>query len=162
MTKRTIPEASSDTRFLYQRLIKVEAGETITYDELSKEIGRNVRKARYLLASARRMALSNDRVVFGTIRGVGLRRMDNSGIVGSVESRTKRIRNQARKGLKELGCVDGELSRDDTVKHNVGVSVFSVLSEITKPKSIKRLEGKVEATQASLPLAKTLDAFKEK
>ena len=71
MTK-TIGETSADSRFLAERLAKVEPKGEVTYDELSEVIGRNVQNgARSSLATARKIACRDHKIVFGVDRGKG-------------------------------------------------------------------------------------------
>ncbi len=158
---RTIPEVSIETRLLYQRLVRAEIGEVINYKELTEIIGRPAQEGgRGVLSSARRMAIRENKVKFGTITNVGLKRLNDSEIVAGTEHRLRHIGRTARRGLKDLACATGELSHEDVVKHNTGATLLAMLLETTRPHKIKRLEGAVATAQDQLPLAKTLEAMK--
>jgi hypothetical protein len=74
-----------------------------------------------------------------------------------------KIRRASRREGKRIthGVRDfNALPNDLKIKHNAAVSMFGVFEHMTKPTQIKKLEGKVEQAHESLPLAKTLEAFK--
>lgn len=161
--KRAIQELGIDTKALINRLLKCEIGEFVAYKELGDIIGRPVQgKANGLLQSARRYVLRERQFVFGTIHKQGLRRLNDVEKVQTSEHYTRMAHNVARKGMKVLTAVDNfdNLPNDIKIKHNTYASVFGALHAITTKPSIKKLEGKVEAAQEKLPLAKTLEAFK--
>ena len=80
--KRTINEVSADTLALYEALKDITIDGMITYANLSDLIGRDVQsEAIGSLTTARRMCQREDQIVFSPVRGVGLKRLDDSGIV---------------------------------------------------------------------------------
>lgn len=158
--KRAIQETSVDTRLLYQRLQSMGPAEEISYEDLSAVIDRDVRNgARHNMESARHMAQRIDGMIFDCVRGVGLKRLDDSGIVKTADSRMKRIRGQARRGVKALACATGELGNDDLIKHNAAMSIMGAILHATKQKTRNLIERKVADIKESLPLAKTLRLF---
>jgi hypothetical protein len=160
--KRSIPEISVDARLLYERLKQVGVGETIRYEELDAVVDRDVRNGAHgVMTTARRRAQNIDQIVFGTIRGVGLKRLNDAEIVDTGQSQIDAVRRRARRAFTILTCVSDfdALPAESKVKHNTYASMFSVLSNVTKPGQIKKVEQHVERTQAELPLARVLEAL---
>lgn len=164
MSKRSIPELSIDTQTLERELAAVVVGDTIAYDDLTAVIGRNVQNgAAHLLQTARRRLQRERQIVFEPVHGEGLKRLDDIGIASSGESARVRMHNLARRTRQKLGCVQDfdALPNDVKIKHNVAMSIFGALSEVTRSASIKKLEGHVaNGKHDALPTAKFLDAMK--
>lgn len=163
MDKKSIQELSIDSRVLYDRLIKMSYDQNfISYKDLSKIIGRNIQdEARGNLATARRMALREDGMVFGVVRNKGLKLLNDIETVNTGEDTLHRISRISRKGAKQVISIsdfDG-LPNDIKSKHNAILSVLGAFRAITKPKAIKRLEAKIGIVRKQLPVAKTLRVF---
>lgn len=159
--KRAVPELSVDTQVLERLLRAAPAGAVVTYDEMSKAIGRDVQNgARHLVQSARRRLLAQERIVFGVVTDVGLKRLDDHGIVGTAGQRLKHIHRTATVGAREMSAVQdfAALPNDEKIRHNTAASVYGVLRHVTKEKTLAKLEA---ATAEKLPLAKMLEAVKE-
>ena len=162
MTKRTIQELSIDSRTLYDRLVKIENNEFITYLALTDTIDRNVQhEARGNLNTARNMARREHGIVFGVVMGEGLKRLKDEEIVGVGMKSVKAIGRASRRAIGKLICVKDfdNMPMNTQVKHNTMLSVLGVMSAIAKPKKIEALENVVATAQKRLPLSKTLEAF---
>lgn len=162
---KAIREISVDSQVAMKRLSQAKVGQTITYDELSTLLGRNVqREARYCLQTACRRLLTDERMVFEAVRGVGMKRLDDVGIVDVGQHYIRRVHNTARRGAKKLMCVQefDKLPNDKKVEHNASLSVLGMLNHVTKNKEIAKIEKKVEQASGQLPLAKMLEHFQSK
>jgi len=97
-------ELSAETLAVLNRLKEAPIGETVTYDDLSAAIGRDIRRHRHVLYSALRVALRDDGLLFGTVRGVGYQRVpaEDAHHVG-VDAR-KGIRRRARRSSKRIAA----------------------------------------------------------
>ena len=162
-TQRSIPEMSIDTRLLIELLEKAEEGQTIDYSEMEQAIGRDVRDgARGNLQTARRRLRDDKGIQFGTVQGIGIKRLTDVEVVDSRQSRLDHIRRTSKVAVKELAAVDFDTLPNETkVRHNAYFSMFGALHQVTKANNVKRLETKVGEAQSQLSLARTLDAFKE-
>ena len=99
--KKTIAEISVDARLLHQRLQSVGVGETVSWEELSQVIGRDVTagsKGYGPLSTARKRALNDDGMVFDAIPKVGLKRLTDAEIVNTGQATVDKVRRAARKG----------------------------------------------------------------
>lgn len=161
--KRAVPELSVDTQTIERLLWEIAVGDTVPYATLSKAIGRDVQhSARHILQSACDRALKEKRMVFAPVVGVGMKRLDDVGIVSTGASTIRRIFNLSRRGLRRLAAVADfdALPNEQKVKHNLTMGQLGMLSHATKSTTVKKLEAKAGNGQP-LPTAKFLDAMRE-
>lgn len=160
---KVIPALSVDARMVFERLVTVSVGETVTYDELTKLIGRDTQNGgRPVVASARRKAMNEQRMVFAPIKNVGFKRLNDIEIVDTAEADLSKVRRAARRAGKRIAMVDFDrLPNDRKIRHNTYMSMFGALHSMTTQASVKALEKKVNESQAALPLAKTLEVFQK-
>jgi len=160
---KSIAEISADTRLLYQRLLKLRYDEVVTYDELSRILGRDVRKSsRSNLTSARKMAIQ-DGIVTDAVRKVGIKRLTDERTVectGTVMR--KRIRRACHRSARRLTAVRFDNLSDNLKQiHNAELSQLGALAEFSKDKVTKRIRSMVgSAENEQLAIAQTLDAWK--
>lgn len=163
--KKTISEISVDARLLHQHLAASKVGDTLTWEDMGKVIGRDVRPGSTgygALHTARNRAQMDDGMVFDAIAKVGLKRLSDAEIVNTGQSAIDRVRRAARKGAKRLLSVKdfGSLPNDLKVKHNAYASLLGAVAQISQSSKVTQLEAHVQNARAALPLAKTLEVFK--
>lgn len=160
--KKSIGHISVDAQLLYDKLATLNIGDRLGYAELSKLIGSDVQEdARGRLQTAIRKLRNDDRIVIGTVRGEGVERLDDSGIIGEGDRVIKHIGKAARRGAKIILCVkdfDG-LPNDMKIKHNSRLSALGALAQMSKGSSIKSIEGKVAEKQGKIGMEETLRLF---
>lgn len=160
--QKSIQELSIDSRVLYDRLISVQEQGFVSYKELSEIVGRNVQKEAYgNLSTAKKMAMREDRMIFGSIMNEGLKRLNDVETINTGEGVLGKIRRASKKGIRTVSCIAdyNSLPNESKIKHNATLSALGVLNAITRPNKMKQLEAKVEIAQKTLPVAKTLLAF---
>ncbi|OMQ63521.1 hypothetical protein AQ709_13880 [Burkholderia pseudomallei] len=147
---------SADSAALVSRLKEASVGEVVSYEALSKIVGRDVQSvASGALHSARHIVQREVRVIFGVIRGVGLKRLSSEEIVDASTKDRHKIRRHAIRSARKLVCVDyDQLTPSKQVKHNAELAAFGVLQEITTEKAVERISKKVEETKSTLPIAR--------
>ena len=146
---------SSDSVAVMRVLEHVAIGEVVSYATISEAIGRDITKFRNALESARRAVQRDKQMIFDVVRGIGMARLNDSDIVDLSDKARAHVRRHARRTAKKLVCVNYEaLSREKQTKHNAALSMFGVISELSSPGSVKRLEQRIEQTGSSLPAAK--------
>lgn len=163
--KPTIRELAYDTRLLYDQLKGLPFGEVLPYEAMTKLLGRDIRdEAHGNLQSARRMLLNHDGIVIGTVRKVGVKKLNDQEIVITGEDASKHVRRSARRALRRLAAVrDYEaLPAESKISHNTFASALAAVVALAKPAGLKRIETEVRRTAAQLPLARTLAAFAKK
>jgi|GEM_PF-2060136 len=159
---KTIMELNTDTEQLIKQLRQIEVGQIISYKELSEIIGRDVqRSASGSLYSARRILQRDEEIVFNTIRNIGLERLNDVGVVGTISSSTKRIHRESERGLKRGACVQhyDRLPNDKKVEYNANMSNLGMLRLVTKPSKMRALETSVKKEQGKLSVGRTLAVF---
>lgn len=164
-TTKTIAETSIEARLLYARLNKTEAGELIPYGELSEIAGRDVKPggdAYFALYRARAMCEREDGIVFECARSVGIKRLDDAGIIATATSDFRSIGRRAKKAMRRIAQADYQaLGDEDKATHNAAISALGAVRLFTKPASIKRIEAAVKNTQGALPVGRALELFKK-
>lgn len=147
---------SADSAALVAELRKAVVGTTVSYETLSQAIGRNVQNsASSALQSARHVVQREFRMVFSTIRGSGLKRLNDSDIVDLSDKAREHARRHAKRTARKLVCVDYDaLPKAKQTKHNAALSMFGVLAEIATDKAQGRLEKRISDVGQQLPGAK--------
>ena len=156
---RTINEKSADTGKLENLLREVAVGATVSYNDMSKSLGRDVRIfCKGNLSSARRILLNQDGVVFDAIRNVGYKKLNGPETVQIATSGRQKISRAARKVIKQLLTVDYEqLDTTNKRTHLALSSQMGAVSMFAKTATTKKIEAKVEGSQ--LAIGETLRMF---
>lgn len=164
MSKNPRFKRSYDTSLLVLFLEEYQGrnGSVITYDEMSAKLGRNVRtEARTVLGSAMRILLSEKNMVFDTVLGVGIKLLDDGGIVAKGTTYQAKARRVAQRGAKVLSAVDfNSLSPDQKRQHNASAGILAVIDLFTSTAAVKKISEAVGKAQAALPTPKMLELFR--
>lgn len=154
-------ELSADAKILKSVLAEAKVGDTITYETLSKAIGRDVREhARSALGTARHGVLRDNKIVFGVQNNVGLVRLNDVEIVKTTESDRRKMHRTAGRALRRLESADYEaLDNDSKRSHIVASAQFGVLRSLSTSASTKKIESKVSGSSDALPIGETLKLF---
>jgi hypothetical protein len=157
---KMLHEKSSDTKILENVLNEAKVGDTITYADLSKAIGRDVRThAQGALNTARKTMLANG-MVFGTERTVGLTRMNDFQIVDSIESDRLRVQRIGKRSITKLGKVKFEsLDNDQKRKHTTMAAQMGAITMFAAKSSTNKIESSVKANSETLAIGETLSLF---
>jgi len=152
-------EKSADTKVIESVLAEAKIGDTITYETLSKAIGRDVRQfASGALNSARRTMLNEKGMVFGTENNVGLKRLDDSQIVNASEDDRRKMHRMSNRAIRKLGCVNFDgLSKENKQKHLTASAQFGALQMFSTASTNKKIEQKVE--EKTMPVGDVLKLF---
>lgn len=152
---------SIDSRQIADRLGQLRPGEHVTYEELSRLIGRDVRRfAISCLATAIRQHL-REGVVFAALRGQGIKRLDDAELVGVGDRSLNHIRRHARKSAHKLASFRDfdALPKDDKARVLAMQSALGAVLMFSKPEAIRRLQSGVQKSMKELPIGKTLKLF---
>lgn len=151
---------SLETKIVFDRIVKLETNELVTYEELERITGKEIRQLRGALGTARRRARREHRMVFGTVRKEGLRRLDDDGIVDRSLSTLSRLGKVVREGAKDMRCVEyGSLTDAGKAGYNARMSVLGAVGMMTSAPSLKRVEAGSVKAQRALDLSETLRLF---
>jgi hypothetical protein len=96
-------ERSPDTEAVIIALRGVN--EEATYEGLAKQANLRLPRLKEVLPSARQI-LRREKILFGTITGVGVKRLADTDKVRKSEHNKKRMANAAKRGIKELDTIE--------------------------------------------------------
>jgi len=131
-------EISPDVSALAEALRRVSPGSLITFDALSKTIGRDITRCRHLLVSARRIAARDYGAVFGSERGAGYVRLTINQLPGIGSTARTRVRRVARMGAKfiRFGADRANIVEPETQrKLNSELSSLALIEHIATDKA---------------------------
>jgi hypothetical protein len=97
----------AETELLIKHLQSATIGQVFTYQEMNTVCKEDVQIRNTILSTARRTLLRPPhRMVFGTLTGIGIKRLSDEEIPDVAEDAVKRSKGIARRGLKKLNCAD--------------------------------------------------------
>jgi hypothetical protein len=155
-------QRSAQTEKLIEVLRVASIGEQITYARLSDAIGEDVQSKRHYLTSATRV-LESEGIVFGTVIGLGVRRLAAADLPKVGQTAIDRTRRTAKRGSKRMGLVDRMNDVEPTVLADVRAkrSLLNLIAHFTGASSQRRAEEAVRQTTGPVPPMKLLDAFRK-
>lgn len=153
---------SIDTSLLISRLKDLPVGTFVSYEDLSKHIGRTVTGSTGSLQSARRALLAEEGAIWDCCPGEGIQRLSDDQIATSRQASVRtRIKNVANKASKEYGCVNLEKVKDKEA-FLAAMSYAGLIAQVSKQRSMKKLEAKVDTSDPQpLSIGVSLDALKQ-
>jgi hypothetical protein len=147
-----------------QALIEYAKGkEKVTYEEMSEQIGRDIRKVRHYWETARKALQNDHKIHFVCVPNVGYQRVTHDrAVVDTCESHRKRKVSSARRTMKKLTAVDyDKLDAESKQAHQLRATLCFIELESEKKKTHKRIGAAIDELGCkALPLGKTLELFK--
>ena len=130
-------EKSAATQSIFT-ILKGVNGE-VSYEVIVAATGLPLDKLRGALTSARR-ALEREKIVFATVRGVGLRRLGDGEKVRSTERIKASIRRSSKRGIRRLDAVDDvtALAGPDQISATINRTLFETIRSHTSPAQTAR------------------------
>lgn len=159
--KKPLFEASIEARLMADRFAKAAIGETVSYDELTKIIGQNVRgqHIRARLHTALKRVLRDNGIVFAVVANEGYKRLADGELPKLGEVSIRKIGREANRTMKKMGCADfSKMTNAELAAFNASASHLGLLAEVTKPRVSKAIEAATAKTQQQLPTAKAIEA----
>jgi len=152
---------SADTINLHAVLIATQVNHVVGYDKLSDAIGKPVTGSTGALRSARRIAQNEDRQVFGVIRSVGLKRLDDEGVIEFADEKTTRVRRGAWRARRVVAIADVSKLKATSRQRAIALaSVLSVVVDLARERSLLTVgQATVGGSAGSLPIKATLRAL---
>lgn len=149
-----------DATTLVKRLETCEVGTIIPYSELNKLIGGDVQlKNHGALTTARKILLREQRIVFGVVHGVGLKRLKPSEVVEQESTTISKIKRASRRSMTRLAATDYEaLNADEQAKHRLVSATLGAVALCTGTKAQHRLEQQARSS-AALDIGSALKLF---
>lgn len=154
-------QAAIETETLIDRLSATNVGDLLAYAELSALIHADVQDAGAGYLRSARKHLLRQRVAFVTIRGVGIKRANDTEIVGDGHSRTARVRRAARRNVVILDCAEPDrLSPQDRYRRAALTAQNVIAAKATGSQANVRLRALAESKQAAaLPTGEAASQF---
>lgn len=154
-------QKSNDTKVLENVLKEVAVGSVVTYEDLSRAIGRDVREFAYqALQSARRALVRESRIVFGVETSIGLVRLNDSGIVKCTEQDRKLIQRRANRTIEKLHCAEFEkLTNEEKRQHVTASAQMGAISMFASKAASKKIASSVKDQSSVIPIGETLKLF---
>jgi hypothetical protein len=131
-------ETSAVTQQLYHLLRGVN--DEIAYERIEQDAGHPLAEIRGALSSARRALERDEKIVFATVKGVGLRRLTDGEKVRSTEKIKATIRRASKRGVKRLDTVTefGKMSNADQLSATINRTIFEAVRDHTTPAATAR------------------------
>jgi hypothetical protein len=125
----TIGRASVEAIELSKALIATQIGDVLTYTDLNNAAKCDVQVRNYVLQTARRIAQRDKSMVFGTIMGIGIKRLSDDEIPDEGISAIKRSRRIAKNGMAKMNCADiAKMSPETKIKAITTKTVLGLFS----------------------------------
>lgn len=126
---------SPETEILIAELEKLEVGAQVTYHDMHQSTGlpeEQAARLRSCLTTARKHLQKEKRMVFAPVNGVGIKRLDDEGIVSSGKVLVQRANRMLRRGLDRTLCakVSG-LGVEARREYNVVTGTLAALSHVS-------------------------------
>lgn len=158
---KSIPERSEETKMIINLFLGLAPGETITKERVSAALGENVETHIGKIYVARSAVLKESAIVIEAVRCVGWKRLNGREPVYLGEQSRKWIHNKSKRTFQKITCANyNELSAEERIKYNLHASCFGALAAISTARAVKKIEARVQETQARLPLQRVLDLYK--
>ncbi len=151
---------SSDARLLMSHLRTAKVGDEFTYASMSELLKRKVSGGFGPLQTALRRLLKDEDLVFGSIRGVGIKRLGDGEIVDEGATAMQRIRRASRRSFERVNKASfDKLTGEQQKKFTAHVSVMATISHMSTVKQVQQIENKIAQGTRELPLNETLRMF---
>jgi hypothetical protein len=152
---KTQANTSFEARALADLLLQAREGDLLLYTDLEAAVGRDLRKQRYLLATARRIALREGQCVFRAVTRQGLRRLCNHELPAIGEARRQHIRRTGSRAMAELECARfGTLLPQEATKVLAYISVMGAIAALSHATTVSQ----VTRVIANAEMPRRLDA----
>ncbi|KFL31418.1 hypothetical protein JP75_07615 [Devosia riboflavina] len=159
MTSPTF-QMSADARLLMQHMSSATVGQTFTYKELGAVISRDVDGSSGPLRTALRRLLRDEGMVFGTLIGEGVKRLNDEEIVAEGGNAAEAIRRKANRSFERQMKADfSRLPRQTQAKFTAQVSVMASIAMMTTGKALERVAAAASPALKEMPVAATLAMF---
>lgn len=157
---KPIFQMSADARLLMQHLAKKLVGDVVPYEELSGIIDRPIQKTRWALSTALKRLMRDQEKLFGTVAGVGIKRLNDIEIVAEGAHAMAAIRRKAARSIERQMKVDfSALPRTEQARYTAQISIAGAVAMMTRERSVEKVVAIADPGLKELPIAATLKMF---
>lgn len=157
----TLFDRSVQTLALMDRLREVPIGGIVEYDDLTAVIGERIQDNRHYLYSALK-GLQSEGVAFGTVRTVGLRRLQSHEVPTIGDHALVGIRRTSKRARNRMRVIErmNDVSNATRIRINATSSLLGVIEHFTSSPIKKEAEKTAESSV--VPPMKLIDALRSK
>lgn len=150
---------SAEASAIIKRLETANEGDVVTYEELNKLIDGDVQDGRRSALDTARRNLMKRQIVFGTVTGIGIKRLDPSGINERGKHEFGHIRKKTKRTLAMVMCADSSRLNDgERVQHGITVNGLRGVELFTRKSSLQKVEQRI-ISNGSINLGETMKLF---
>lgn len=155
-----------ETNLLMQLFDTIPIGEIVTFEQMDAVLSIDVRRfCRSIITKVINKMKREKSRAFENVRCVGYKRLSDVDVSGaSIDKERASHRRHAKRSIVTLTCVSdpNALPNENKIKHHAALSMYGAIYAMTSSSSMRKIERAVEGSKTGiLPLAKTLDVFKE-
>jgi len=157
-------QRSAETKWLIDRLSKMEIGEIVSYQELTKVAGKDVQKTRGPLLTARRALQVEQQMSFGCLPGIGIKRLDDEETVAETERSSRRTVTSARTTKRIIGCVKSPMGLPKEKRQMLWLNSTraNIVIQMQNSKTRKQIEAAVAARDRTLDFPELLRQIQDR
>lgn len=157
----TIGRMLAETELLINHLKTAEIGQVFTYAELNAIAKDDVQQRNTILQTARRALMKPPHaMVFGTISGVGIKRLSDEEIPDEGASAAKRSHNVAKRGMRKMNCADiAKMTPETKIKHITTRTILGLLSGSASRKTRNIAEQSARTCNGEMKIGKIESLF---
>ena len=158
-------EPSIDTQSIVKYLLELADNapeRIINYNELSQIIGKSIQKNRHFLESARRILMRDYAMVYGVVRGEGIKLISGGKIVDCVGDRQHKVNRFNKKSGKILSCAEfDKLSQPEKNKALTLQATIGAMQLMTSYGGQNKLSKTIGTATAPVDVKRVIDIFKK-
>ena len=160
---QTLGRALAETELLTKHLATAQIGQVFTYQEMNAACKDDVQARNTILQTAKRNLMKPPHgMVFGTIMGVGIKRLSDEEIPDEGAMAVKRSRNISRKGLKKMNCADiGKMLPETKIRHITTKTILGLFNG-SGSRKVHALAERSARTSDNLQIGSVADLFGKK
>jgi alkylated DNA nucleotide flippase Atl1 len=157
---RTIGEMGLESQQIAKLLVAMSDGDILTYADIRKQVGVDIREKRYVLNTARKHAEEQTGRLFATVNKEGVKRLHPDASHSEMTRARQHINRHARKQFRRSEKIDYQaLSKDARDALNLERTVLHFVGEASSTKSVKKLAAPVASAADAMTFGKTLEMF---
>lgn len=136
----TLSSASPEVRALYDLLVAVPYGGTVTLEAMSEAVGRNISSCRYIIYDAMRILEKESGAIFTCLRNVGYERLppeDAHRLGYAVRSRIRRSSRRAYQTIAAAIQTSNSISDESVRRAMAEISTLGLIEHLSREASVK-------------------------
>lgn len=159
---KSSPENAADIESISELLRATPIGETLSYLDISKAIGRNIRSHHYILRAAQKRVEEEMGSLYSVVRSIGIKRLGSNEVSSVGLEAIRKVRRTARRGFQRLDTVrTNDLLPSEATKIIAHKSQLGAIAFVADGRKTATLAAEAEKTGNSIPAGRVLEMFKE-